>query len=876
MLAREGADEETIIAALLHDAVEDTPLTHRELEEQFGQKIAQLVEGVTKLTESEFAESLRDKRIETLRKMFLFMQEDIRIIVIKLFDRLHNMRTLFSFPPEKRQRIAEDTLEVFVKVAGQLCMKQLRDKLEFLSIQSLHPEWSHALQREQQRKLEETQTVIQHLQGLMQTRQTLHFDARFFPVPLRWSKLFHFLQEEQQQGVRPPFPLAVAIVVSTVEDCFRVLYLLHRLWQREILSFEDFINTPQLNGYQGLHTTIILQDGRRVRCKIRTAQMDEYSRRGITANCFTGSSARPVDWLASTLTLSQGLKRSEEFWNGLQSDILGESMLIHGPGDRTVLMPKGSTALDGAFYCLQDEALRMEQIRVNGREVPFASPLSYADAISMVLGKQLTVERQWLDWVKSGLATAKIRGALAKQSRERKLTTGHAMLQEVLNDRGKGLLEEFDEQSLAEGLSSLGFSTVDEVCIAIAEGLFEPREVYNAIFERKVKKRDSRECKHRYTIRLSLEGRETEARRRLLKVYQRYDADLVRITNYLQASTSSQRQWVIFARLTEEGSEELKRELVIAGGQSVQVVCEKSRWIYAAGVAVLLTLWGMDPVLAALLLQAGVSPFDLVSLRFFTAFLLSAVILLVRWLFSAGGQARLRSISVFNRALFLSGIALFFTALFTYLSLQFLSPITYITLIIAGTIVTFSPLQLSAKEARSWCFALSTVAFLLVGPLFLLREGLPLLSPGPLAGIGASLGFSLYSIASTRYQLQESIRTRYLSFSCYLSLFALSCSLVLFSFTHDVLPRLSLLLPAALFTLFFTALPYLLYYELLKRGGGPATGRFLPLVVLVTVLGQLLASREWQWALLLPVLVALCWVVAYEEREAERGSLVTL
>lgn len=279
LLTRVQADAETLVLALLHDAVEDTHLQLADIVEAFGPAVAHLVDGVTKLDRDELSHSPAHKQhIETIRKIFTYMQEDIRIIVVKLYDRLHNMQTIGVLRPDKQRRVALETLQVYAKVAAQLCMKQVRDDLEYLSLRVLEPQKMLQGQLLHEQRLEETRRVIEHLRGLMQPESALHISLEYYPVSLRWVRLMKHLEDGKELS---PVPLSIVIVVPSIEDCYRTLYLLHRLWQRESLSFDDFINSPRGNGYQGLHTTVILQDGRRVRCMIRTKKMDTYAGKGI-------------------------------------------------------------------------------------------------------------------------------------------------------------------------------------------------------------------------------------------------------------------------------------------------------------------------------------------------------------------------------------------------------------------------------------------------------------------------------------------------------------------------------------------------------------------------------------------------------------------
>ena len=287
MLAGLGADADTIAAALLHDTLEDTPLTLAQIEQKFGKTVSELVDGVTKLTRVDIGEKpTLNEQIETLRKMFQVMQKDVRIIVIKLMDRLHNMQTAEFLPEEKRRALIKETMEVYVKIADRLSMQDVRDELESLCLALLEPDKYVLLNDLRQHNEERGGKVMQTMMQTLGKKRpdTLHHVALNYEHK-KWSKLQIQLDMEgaAATGVSS---LIIVFICKNTDDCYQMMGVLHQLWQRETLSFQDFINSPMINGYKGLHTTIILENGVRVRCKIRTKEMHEYAHKGISSLCF--------------------------------------------------------------------------------------------------------------------------------------------------------------------------------------------------------------------------------------------------------------------------------------------------------------------------------------------------------------------------------------------------------------------------------------------------------------------------------------------------------------------------------------------------------------------------------------------------------------
>jgi len=480
------AGDETLIAAILHDTVEDTPTTRQTIAKQFGENVASLIHGMTKISTKELrGRPNLDIKIETLRKIFTAMEQDIRIMVIKLADRLHNMQTIISFPPAKQREYAQQTYDIYVKIADRLSMFSLRMELEALCLQILEPELYQKLDRLRLQNQKQGAMLLPDIEkSIRAVSKTpirgIHFEDK------TWQKLQ--TQLETGRSTTGISDLLLTIVVPDVDACYQMFGVLHQLWQREHLSFQDFINSPMINGYEGLHTTIILENGTRIRCKIRSEVMQRYSDYGVTTVCFgkdTAELPKNLPWTGRITPLAQATSdRSLEFWQSLQSDILGESIVVHAVDDQALLLPEGATVLDGVFYAYGADALRLKRVLVNGKEMALGSPLPNGVSLSLEIAPAVTARRQWLNWVKTGVATATIRTALASQPQLKKETIGKALLQQVLTEQGKGSIDEFNQASLTAGIQALGYANINEIFVAISDGRLEPGKAYQELFPR--------------------------------------------------------------------------------------------------------------------------------------------------------------------------------------------------------------------------------------------------------------------------------------------------------------------------------------------------------------------------------------------------------
>ncbi|HRH93865.1 MAG TPA: HD domain-containing protein, partial [Candidatus Peribacteria bacterium] len=681
MLADLQADADTIIAALLHDTVEDTPLTLPEIDAKFGGSVAELIDGLTKLNASELHSPQLNEQMESLRKIFRLMQADVRIMVIKLYDRLHNMQTVEFLPEHRKIGLANETLEVYVRIADRLCMQDLRDELEALCLAVLEPQHFPQLMAARLENEQQGQRTILDLKRYIQTSNP--FFSKNVDIVFE-----HKIWEQLRANVDSPRTIAAGVtdvvavfVCPDVERCYEALGVLHSTWPRVTLSFEDFINASSVNGYRGLHTTVILPGGIRVRCKIRTQGMHEYARRGITTLCFKQKSGvvELLSWTQRISPLTDSTQgNSDVFWESLKSEILGESILVYGPGDESVQLPKAATALDGMFHLFPDRVMRMKTVRINGKDALFSSPLTNGSALDATFSDQDTVQREWLQAVNTHLSAALIREALMRQSEEQKVEVGKRLLQQAMTERKRGFIEEFDESLLRRKLEAIGQASLHDVYVAIGEGRLEATDVYAALFERNAHAgTDAKPCVIRYAIDMT----DMQTMDQVNQSHRKYGPYLEEI-RYRRDSQGS-ASVTLRARLTPEQLVAFRRELTLAGAKRVGVNLQTLS--HVALIAAVIVLWGLDPVFAHFLLNGGgLQASDLTIIRFLVFFVAAVSTYFLHRLLT---RLPYKPLWPLQPSLVISGVMVFLTAVLSYVSLEHIPATQYIVFIIGGLAV---------------------------------------------------------------------------------------------------------------------------------------------------------------------------------------------
>jgi GTP diphosphokinase / guanosine-3',5'-bis(diphosphate) 3'-diphosphatase len=487
ILADLHLDGTSIAAGLVHDTVEDTPAMIEELEAEFGAEIAKIVDGVTKIGKVQFRSST-EQQVENYRKLLLSMAQDARVIVIKLADRLHNMRTLDPLRPDKRRRIALETREIYAPLAHRLGMAQMRWELEDLAFKHLEFEAYRELARKIADRRAERETQIEAL------RAPLESELRTAGIPVevygRPKHLWSIHRKMIQRG-RPYEEIydlmAIRVVTDSVANCYHALGVIHNKWTPLQERFHDYIATPKSNMYRSLHTTIFGPGGRLYEIQIRTREMHRTAEYGIAAHWrYKEGEHRPSDevdetlsWFRQVLEWQQDTREPEEFLEFLRIDLFQDEIFVFTPKGDVKQLPRGATPIDFAFAVHTEVGLRCSGARVNGRIAPLARELKNGETVEVLTDARQRPSRDWLAFVKTARARNKIRQWIKQEENSSSLSLGKELFDRELRKRRKPKPDNAQLQSAAEGLNLPDF---DHVLAALGRGEIGPSAILKELF----------------------------------------------------------------------------------------------------------------------------------------------------------------------------------------------------------------------------------------------------------------------------------------------------------------------------------------------------------------------------------------------------------
>ena len=444
ILAELQMDETTLAAAFLHDVVEDTDITLQQLTEMFGTKVADLVDGVTKLGKIEYI-SKEDQQIENYRKMFLAMAKDIRVIMIKLADRLHNMRTMKYMPVHKQHSISRETMEVYAPLAHRLGIYTIKWELEDLAFRYMEPEIYYDLVEQVKVKRREREAMIH--EAMAEIKQHLdeqHIECEIQGRPKNFYSIYKKMQRDHKELSEIYDLLAIRVLVNSVADCYGTLGVVHSLWRPIPGRVKDYIAVPKSNMYQSLHTTVVYHNGQPLEIQIRTFEMHRISEYGIAAHWrykeSGGKSNMPsggdkdfeakLSWLRQLLEWHKDMSDSRDFVNTVKMDVFSDEVFVFTPRGDVIDLPVGSVPIDFAYRIHTDVGNRCVGAKVNGRIVPLDYKLSNGDIVEVITSKQATgPSRDWMNIVGSSDTRNKIRSWFKKERREENIVKGREMLE---------------------------------------------------------------------------------------------------------------------------------------------------------------------------------------------------------------------------------------------------------------------------------------------------------------------------------------------------------------------------------------------------------------------------------------------------------------
>ncbi|WP_324824103.1 bifunctional (p)ppGpp synthetase/guanosine-3',5'-bis(diphosphate) 3'-pyrophosphohydrolase [Sinanaerobacter sp. ZZT-01] len=477
ILADLGMDENTIIAGLLHDAVEDTPYTQKDLERDFGEEVALLVDGVTKLGSLVY-ESKEERQAENLRKMFLAMSKDIRVLIIKLADRLHNLRTINYMTEDKIIEKCKETLEIYAPLASRLGIYTIKFEVEDIALKMLEPESYYNLVAEVKIKKQQREENINRVMD--EIRQSLDGLSIAYEITGR-SKHFYSIYRKmkyQHKQLDEIFDLtAVRIIVDTIKDCYAVLGIVHTMWKPLPGRFKDYIAMPKPNLYQSLHTTVLGDNGEPFEIQIRTKEMHKIAEYGIAAHWKykEGISHEREEvklaWLRQTLEWQKDLNDPKEFMETLKVDLFSNQVFVFTPKGDVIELPAGSTPLDFAFKIHSAVGAKCIGAKVNGKMVPIDYTLSNGQIVDIVTSSNSKGPSiDWLKIAKSNTARNKIRAWLKKENKSESSDKGKEMLDKYAKRKGYDLQQILKNQYINKAAKALNYSNTEDLYTAISYG----------------------------------------------------------------------------------------------------------------------------------------------------------------------------------------------------------------------------------------------------------------------------------------------------------------------------------------------------------------------------------------------------------------------
>ena len=478
-------DEESICAALLHDVVEDTDVQLEDLREVFSDQIAELVDGVTKLSKIRFR-SKQERQAENFRKMLLAMSKDIRVILVKLADRTHNMRTLKHLPPPKQEIIARETMDIFAPLANRLGLGGVKIELEDLSLRYIYPAEFDDLKSKVNARLVErrgyTNRVLKELDQLLGTES---IEAEVSGRPKHFTSIFRKMQLQQIPFEQVHDLIAFRVIVASQKDCYHVLGLIHDRWRPVPGRFKDYIALPKANKYQSLHTTVIGPEGQPVEIQIRTPEMHRIAEEGVAAHwrykeansALQSKDEARFEWLKRMMEWQKELDDPSEFLESVKVELFAEEVYTFTPGGELKVLIRGSTPVDFAYAVHSEVGNTCSGAIVNGSMVPLHHELRNGDVIEILTKKKQKPSKDWLRFVKTSRAVSRIRAYIKKEQRERSIELGDQLLEKELRRYSRSLARVRKSGELDDVARRQNLESADDLVFQIGSGKVTPQSV---------------------------------------------------------------------------------------------------------------------------------------------------------------------------------------------------------------------------------------------------------------------------------------------------------------------------------------------------------------------------------------------------------------
>ncbi|HZQ91375.1 MAG TPA: bifunctional (p)ppGpp synthetase/guanosine-3',5'-bis(diphosphate) 3'-pyrophosphohydrolase [Terriglobales bacterium] len=482
VLAEIKMDPVAIAAGLLHDSVEDTSVTIEDIAREFGEQVAHIVEGVTKISKIEFA-SREERQAENVRKMVLAMVDDIRVVLIKLADRLHNMRTLAALPRERQEVIARETLDIYAPIAHRLGMGKIRGELEDLAFHYVDPIGYQQIKDAVEARRKTGDAFLAQVVGVIQ--QKLKENGINAEVSSRIKRLYSIYQKLQRQRIAVDQVydlLAIRIITGSVKDCYGALGAIHNLWRPVPGRIKDFIAMPRPNFYQSLHTTVIAENGAAFEVQIRTEEMHKMAEEGIAAHWkykdgpVSAKDEQRLAWLRQVVEWQRDLSDPNEFLSTLKIDLYPEEVYTFTPKGKVVILPRDATPVDFAYSIHTEVGNTCVGARVNGRMTPLRHKLRSGDIVEIITQAGHHPSRDWLGFIKSSRARQKIKHWLNVHERERAIEIGRKLIEKEAR-KYRVALKSVEEKEFQRVAADYGLGRPDDLLAGIGYGKFSARQV---------------------------------------------------------------------------------------------------------------------------------------------------------------------------------------------------------------------------------------------------------------------------------------------------------------------------------------------------------------------------------------------------------------
>ncbi len=486
ILTEQQLDDATIITALLHDTIEDTKSTYSEVAERFGSEVAMLVDGVTKLTNLQLSSS-ETKQAENFRKLFMAMSKDLRVILVKLADRLHNMRTIKAMRPEKQVQKARETMDIYAPLAGRMGMQWMREELEDLAFRVLNPEGRASIIRRFITLQKETGDVIHRITGDMRNElEKAGINAEVFGRAKKPYSIWRKMQEKEIGFSRLSDIYGFRIITRTKADCYATLGVIHQRWRAIPGRFKDYISEPKSNGYRSIHTTVSGRDGKRVEVQIRTRQMHDVAETGVAAHWSYRDGVRsenpfavdPAKWVASLTEQFDGEDDHEDFLEAVKLEMYTDKVFCFTPKGDVVKLPRGATPLDFAYAIHTRIGSACVGAKVDGIRVPLWTRLKNGQSVDIVTAEGQTPQATWLDIATTGKAKSAIRRELREAGRERFAQLGRELARSAFENVGK----KASDKVLEMAARNLRVADAQDLLARLGSAEISAREVVAAVY----------------------------------------------------------------------------------------------------------------------------------------------------------------------------------------------------------------------------------------------------------------------------------------------------------------------------------------------------------------------------------------------------------